>query len=83
MTFMGIFSGFGVGFANKGYAVSATLVCGMFLGSGLWWLALASVTATAGRHLNYRFTAKINIVTGTVLSLFGIWALGSGLYCIG
>nr|WP_320189698.1 LysE family transporter [uncultured Desulfobacter sp.] len=80
MAFMGIFSGLGVGTAQNGYLASASLVIGVFSGSALWWLTLASATAMAGKRLNHGFTEKINIVTGTILILFGVGALDSGLY---
>ncbi|MCG8549971.1 MAG: LysE family translocator [Desulfobacterales bacterium] len=82
MAFMGIFSGLGIGGANNGYAASATLVGGVFSGSALWWLTLASVTAMAGKSLNHGFTGKINIVAGSILIFFGVWALAIGLYGI-
>nr|WP_319392523.1 LysE family transporter [uncultured Desulfobacter sp.] len=76
MAFMGIFTGLGIGLKHNGYAASATLVIGVFAGSALWWTALAAVTETAGKRLNRGFTEKINIVTGTILILFGMWTLG-------
>lgn len=82
IAFMGIFSGLGIGTAENGYAASAMLVIGVFSGSALWWLTLAFVTAAACRHLDHGFTEKINIITAVVFILFGIWALGSGLYRI-
>jgi len=75
LAFMGIFAGLGIGVENNGYAASATLVVGVFCGSGLWWVTLASATAMAGKRLNHGFTEKINIVTATILILFGVWAL--------
>lgn len=77
MAFMGIFAGLGIGASNNGYAASATLVAGVFSGSALWWLALSSATALAGKRLDQGFTEKINIATGIVLILFGVWALAS------
>lgn len=77
MAFIGIFAGLGISAADNGYMASATLVAGVFSGSALWWLVLASATAMAGKRLNHGFTEKINILTGIVLILFGVWALVS------
>ena len=77
MAFMGIFAGLGIGGAGNGYAASAALVAGVFSGSALWWVTLACVTAMAGKRLNPGFIEKINMLTGILLILFGMWALGS------
>ncbi|OQY49992.1 MAG: lysine transporter LysE [Desulfobacteraceae bacterium 4572_89] len=75
MAFMAIFAGLGLGASGKDYPSALTLVIGVFTGSCVWWLILASGVGLLGQKLTTRFQKFINKASGTVLMLFGIWAL--------
>ncbi len=75
LSFVGIFAGIGVGAASKSYLSAAIVVCGVFLGSSLWWFLLTGGVSL----LRERFTAQwllwINRISGIVIALFGIFVL--------
>jgi threonine/homoserine/homoserine lactone efflux protein len=74
---MGVFAAFGAAARPATGAQSWLLVGGVFAGSTLWWLVLAELTIL----LRARFTAdgirKLNHISGALLVVFGIGALGS------
>ncbi len=51
---------------------SAETVSGVFLGSALWWLVLTATVATVRRAIRERTRRWIDVLSGAVLSLFGI-----------
>ena len=53
------------------------LVLGVLTGSALWWVLLRSVVAMPRGRLTPRVLRRINRLSGTVLSLFGLLALAS------
>jgi threonine/homoserine/homoserine lactone efflux protein len=77
LSFIAIFAGIGVGAASKSYLSAAIVVCGVFLGSSLWWFLLTGGVSL----LRERFTAQwllwINRISGIVIALFGIFVLFS------
>lgn len=77
LSFVAIFAGIGVGAASKSYLSAAIVVCGVFLGSSLWWFLLTGGVSL----LRERFTAQwllwINRISGIVIALFGIFVLFS------
>jgi threonine/homoserine/homoserine lactone efflux protein len=75
VAFAGIFAGLGLGW-RTGRAVDALeLIGGVFLGSSLWWLTLALLAGTFGRHLNDDALRWINLIAGGVIAAFGFWQL--------
>ena len=48
---------------------------GVFLGSSLWWLLLALLAGTFGRHLNDGTLRWVNRFAGGVIAGFGMWQL--------
>jgi threonine/homoserine/homoserine lactone efflux protein len=72
--FVGIIAS--VGAANN--AASATwMVAGVFAGSALWWLTLASIANSLRNKINPRALKLVNQVSGAVIAAFGIFAVGS------
>jgi threonine/homoserine/homoserine lactone efflux protein len=47
----------------------------VFLGSSLWWLLLALLAGTFGRHLNDGALRWINRIAGGIIAGFGVWQL--------
>ncbi|HTK09802.1 MAG TPA: LysE family transporter [Ktedonobacteraceae bacterium] len=75
LSFAAIFAGLGVA-GNKNDTLTALLVvCGVFLGSTIWWLILTGGVSL----LRDRFTALwllwINRISGVAITLFGLFAL--------
>jgi threonine/homoserine/homoserine lactone efflux protein len=77
ISFAAIFAGLGLGPAAGSYGAAAILVAGVFAGSAAWWLILS---AGAGAFRD-RFTPAglrwVNWVSGTVITLFGLMAIGT------
>jgi arginine exporter protein ArgO len=74
--FVGIIAS--VGAANN--PTSATwMVAGVFAGSALWWLTLASIANGLRNKINPRALKTINQVSGAVIAAFGIFAVISQL----
>jgi threonine/homoserine/homoserine lactone efflux protein len=72
--FVGIIAS--VGAANN--AASATwMVAGVFAGSALWWLTLASIANSLRNKINPRALKMVNQISGAVIAAFGIFAVGS------
>lgn len=77
LSFIAIFAGIGVGGASRSYLSAAIVVCGVFLGSSIWWCILSAGVSL----LRIRFTARwllwINKCSGVAIMLFGVVALVS------
>ena len=72
LSFVGIFSGLGLTQANEGSVV--TLVLGVFMGSGIWWLFLCFVVGLFKDMLKKQILIWINRLSGLILFLFGIYS---------
>ncbi|WP_336786486.1 LysE family translocator [Paenibacillus sp. MMO-177] len=58
---------------------SLLLVLGIFLGSMLWWLLLAGLVGIIRTALNAKAMRWINVLSGAVLLVFGVWSLVSAI----
>ena len=75
LSFAAIYAGIGVG-GGKNSALSATLVvCGVFLGSTLWWCLLTGGVSLLRRKFTSQWLLWINRISGSVILLFGLLAL--------
>ncbi|MBV7508915.1 LysE family translocator [Bacillus sp. sid0103] len=72
LSFVGIFSGLGLTQANEGSVV--TLVLGVFMGSGIWWLLLCFVVGLFKEVLKKQTLIWINRLSGLIIFLFGIYS---------
>jgi threonine/homoserine/homoserine lactone efflux protein len=79
LSFAAVFAGLGLASGTRGPATAAVLVAGVFCGSALWWLILSSGVSLLRRRVGPRALRGINVVSGVVLSAFGIAALLSTL----
>jgi threonine/homoserine/homoserine lactone efflux protein len=75
VAFTGIFAGLGLGWQTGRTSDALELIVGVFLGSSCWWLLLALLAGTFGRHLNDNTLRWINLVAGGTIAGFGIWEL--------
>ncbi len=70
----------GIGHDSGAHIVNAGLVvAGVFAGSMLWWLTVSSGTRALRSSITDGHLRLLNRVTGVVLALFGIAAIGAGL----
>jgi threonine/homoserine/homoserine lactone efflux protein len=79
--FIAIFAGFGLG-ADLGDFDAASLVTGVFFGSASWWLALSCGVAAFRHRVTDQGLTRLNHWTGVGLGIFGVWALGTGLWAL-
>jgi threonine/homoserine/homoserine lactone efflux protein len=75
IAFTGVFAGLGLGWQTGRTVDALQLIGGVFLGSSLWWLLLALLAGTFGRHLNDGTLRWINRFAGGVIAGFGMWQL--------
>lgn len=76
LSFAAIFAGLGL--ADASGATSAFfVVAGVFLGSLLWWFLLSGGVALARQRLPATFARWVSRLSGVILVLFGLFALGS------
>jgi threonine/homoserine/homoserine lactone efflux protein len=74
LSFVVIFAAFGLG-AKVDYPAASSLVVGVFLGSGLWWLVLSGGVGMVRSRVNAAGMLAVNRVSGAVLLAFGLYAL--------
>jgi threonine/homoserine/homoserine lactone efflux protein len=76
LSFIAVFATIGGDAATTGTA-AVIMVLGVFCGSALWWLALASAVAAVRQRIGPRVLQAINRTAGTFLLAFAIWQLVS------
>jgi threonine/homoserine/homoserine lactone efflux protein len=74
-SFLGIFSGLGIGQAEQTPQEAIMLVLGVFLGSALWWLSLSTGVHYISRWFDMGKLVWLNRASGVVISAFGVAAL--------
>jgi arginine exporter protein ArgO len=76
LSFVAIFAALGLGNASSSYASALVLVLGVFCGSALWWLLLSGGVRLFRNRFNARGLLWVNRISGAIITLFGIIALG-------
>jgi len=76
LSFVAVFAGFGLA-ASPSYPAAATLVAGVFVGSGLWWLFLSTSVSLLRERIGTGWMLAVNRVSGAVIVAFGVYALGT------
>jgi len=76
-SFAGIFAGLGL--AGHGGTEAALLTLGVFLGSSLWWVGLTAVVGRLRDRVTPRALVWVNRVSGSVLLVFGLVAIGAAI----
>ncbi len=76
LSFVAIFAALGLGSASGSYASALILVLGVFCGSALWWLLLSGGVGLFRNKFNARGLLWVNRISGVIITLFGIIALG-------
>lgn len=78
LTFAALFAGLGLA-AEPDVGSAALVVVGVFAGSLLWWVLLSGGVALARDRLPRSFALWTSRLSGLVLILFGLWAVGSAV----
>jgi len=78
LAFIGIFTGLGLADAPGDFISAGLLVLGVFLGSLLWWLLLASGVGALRHRLAPAVQGWINRAAGAVIISFGVLATAGG-----
>lgn len=76
IVFLGLFAG-NTGISTQHGLAVWELVAGVGLGSALWWLLLASISAYVGRAMSATSLVWVNRISGVVIGAFGVVAIGS------
>ncbi len=74
-SFLGIFSGLGLGQTERSAGAFVVLVLGVFVGSALWWLTLSSGVHYLSRRLHISRLGWLNRISGVAIGGFGLAAL--------
>lgn len=74
LSFVVVFAGLGVG-TTSDYRLASILVCGVFIGSALWWLLLSGGAALLRSRVTEAFMAVVNRISGIVIFALGVYSL--------
>ncbi|RJP53172.1 MAG: LysE family translocator [Anaerolineaceae bacterium] len=72
LSFAAIFAG---AFLGEKIRLPLVIVAGVFAGSAFWWLTLSLGIGTMRSRINQNHMVWINRISGTIIILFGIFAL--------
>jgi threonine/homoserine/homoserine lactone efflux protein len=76
-SFAAVFAGFGLAGTTGSAPSAGILVLGVFLGSALWWLFLVALFSLYGRRFQSHELVWVNRISGAIITMSGIFALGS------
>ncbi len=77
LSFLGIFTGLGLGDGTTGTLPACWLVLGVFLGSATWWLLLSTAAGWLGGRLQPGGLRALNLASGLIIAGFGAWQLAT------
>lgn len=75
LSFIVIYSGWGVGHLGRSYASSALLASGVFFGSAFWWFILAGGLAALPGRFSRQWVRWVQRVSGAIIAGFGLLVL--------
>jgi len=75
LSFVAIFAGLGLVSNDNSYPSAISLVSGVLLGSGAWWLALTGMVSLFREKFNVKTLIWVNRLAGILLAGYGIVAL--------
>jgi threonine/homoserine/homoserine lactone efflux protein len=78
LSFAAVFSGIGL-VAGSSFADAAVLTLAVWVGSGLWWIALTSIVSWARERVSTRALLWVNRISGAALVVFGAVAIAVAL----
>jgi threonine/homoserine/homoserine lactone efflux protein len=74
---MGVFAAVGASVRPETMARSSLLIAGVFFGSTLWWTVLSGLASAVRAKFTPERVRLFNHVSGAILMVFGVAALGS------
>ncbi|HET9250947.1 MAG TPA: LysE family transporter, partial [Candidatus Eisenbacteria bacterium] len=77
LSFVAVFAALGLGTTHPEPLSAAGLVLGVFVGSALWWLTLSGAVSLVRSRFDERGLRWVNRVSGSIITAFGIAAIGS------
>jgi threonine/homoserine/homoserine lactone efflux protein len=77
ISFAAIFAGIGLVSNRHNYIAALLAVCGIFLGSTLWWCVLSGGINLLHGKITQHWFLWINRLSGSIILLFGLFALFS------
>jgi threonine/homoserine/homoserine lactone efflux protein len=75
LSFTAVFAGLGLGTMTGDRGSAVLMVCGVFLGSALWWLLLSGVVGFFRHALTVERLRWVNRLSGAMLLGFGVFSL--------
>ncbi|MBM4328210.1 MAG: LysE family translocator [Deltaproteobacteria bacterium] len=75
ISFAAVFAGLGIATEGGDYVSAGGLVLGVFVGSGLWWFALAGGVGLFRGSFNVKGLRWVNRIAGAIIAGFGFFAL--------
>ena len=75
LSFVAVFAGLGLGTTTGDRASAALMVCGVFLGSAVWWLLLSGAVGLFRQALTPRRLQWVNRLSGAMLIGFGMLSI--------
>jgi threonine/homoserine/homoserine lactone efflux protein len=79
ISFAAIFAGLGLASTSGNYVSAVVLVCGVFIGSALWWLILSGGVGVFREKFNPHGLQWVNRISGAIIAGFGLFALLSSI----
>jgi len=76
-SFAAVFAGFGLAGTMGSVSIAGTLVLGVFLGSGLWWLFLIGIFSLFKKRFENHEPQWINRFAGIIIAGSGVFILAS------
>ncbi len=77
LSFAAIFAGLGIVNTGGNYLSALILVAGVFSGSAIWWFFLSAGASFFQKKIDAQGLVWINRISGVIISVFGLVALGS------
>ncbi len=77
IAFLGVFAGFGLRNTDLSLGSAATLICGVFLGSSLWFFLLSYGITLFRNKINAAGIGWVNRISGILIIVFGLVAIAS------
>jgi threonine/homoserine/homoserine lactone efflux protein len=74
LTFVAVFAGLGLPIEG-GPLTPVVFVCGVFMGSALWWITLSGTIAKLHHTLPSRAMVYINYLSGVIITGLGVWSI--------
>jgi threonine/homoserine/homoserine lactone efflux protein len=82
IVYLGIFSGFGLAYANHNFYAATSLVIGVTMGAALWWFLFIELIAIFKKKLTPNSLLLLNKSLSVLVILFGVFVLITAFFDI-